>query len=141
MQESAHIALSYIKANAIEFGIDFKLFEENDLHIHLPEGAVNKEGPSAGIALATALISVLSNKAVSGDISMTGELTLQGRVLPIGGLKEKVLGASRAGIKKIILPKQNESDLADIPDEIKSNLKFILVSNYIDVYKEVFGVK
>lgn len=141
MQESAHIALSYIKANAIEFGIDFKLFEENDLHIHLPEGAVNKEGPSAGIALATALISVLSNKAVSGDISMTGELTLQGRVLPIGGLKEKVLGASRAGIKKIILPKQNESDLADIPDEIKSNLKFILVSNYIDVYKKVFGVK
>ena len=141
MQESAHIALSYIKANAKEFGIDFKLFEENDLHIHLPEGAVNKEGPSAGIALATSLISVLSNKAVSGDISMTGELTLQGRVLPIGGLKEKVLGASRAGIKKIFLPKQNEPDLDEIPEEIKSNLKFVLVSNYIDVYKEVFGVK
>ena len=141
MQESAHIALSYIKANAKEFGIDFKLFEENDLHIHLPEGAVNKEGPSAGIALATSLISVLSNKAVSGDISMTGELTLQGRVLPIGGLKEKVLGASRAGIKKVFLPKQNEPDLDEIPEEIKSNLKFVLVSNYIDVYKEVFGVK
>ena len=141
MQESAHIALSYIKANAKEFDIDFKLFEENDLHIHLPEGAVNKEGPSAGIALATSLISVLSNKAVSGDISMTGELTLQGRVLPIGGLKEKVLGASRAGIKKIFLPKQNEPDLDEIPEEIKSNLKFVLVSNYIDVYKEVFGVK
>lgn len=140
MQESAHIALSYIKANAKEFNIDFKLFEENDLHIHLPEGAVNKEGPSAGIALATALISVLSNKAVSGDISMTGELTLQGRVLPIGGLKEKILGASRAGIKKIFLPKQNEKDLDEIPEEIKSDLKFILVSNYIEVYKEVFEV-
>lgn len=140
MQESAHIALSYIKANAKEFGINFKLFEENDLHIHLPEGAVNKEGPSAGIALATALISVLSNKAVSSDVSMTGELTLQGRVLPIGGLKEKILGASRAGIKKIFLPKQNEKDLDEIPEEIKSDLKFILVSNYIEVYKEVFEV-
>ena len=140
MQESAHIALSYIKANAKEFGIDFKLFEENDLHIHLPEGAVNKEGPSAGIALATALISVLSNKAVFSNVSMTGELTLQGRVLPIGGLKEKILGASRAGIKKIFLPKQNEKDLDEIPEEIKSDLKFILVSNYIEVYKEVFEV-
>lgn len=141
MQESAHIALSYIKSNAKKFEIDPVLLEENDIHIHLPEGAVNKDGPSAGITLATALISLFKQKAVDSNIAMTGEITLRGRVLPIGGLKEKVIGAERAGIGKIFLPIENENDLEQIPKEIREKLKFILVSKYEDVYQELFEEK
>ncbi len=138
MQESCHIALSYIKANADEFNLDVKRFTENDIHIHVPEGAVNKDGPSAGIAITTALISMLLNQAVDKKISMTGEITLRGRVLAIGGLKEKVIGAHRAGIKKIIIPQENEKDLDDIPTDVKSEIKFIFVKNYKEVYREIF---
>ena len=138
MQESARIALSYIKSNAKYFNIDYKLLEENDIHIHLPEGAVNKDGPSAGITLATALISVFTKKAVDSNIAMTGEITLRGRVLPIGGLKEKVIGASRAGINKIFIPIENEIDLDEIPDEVKDKIEFILVSKYEEVYLNIF---
>lgn len=140
MQESARIALSYIKSNSDYFQIDSKLLEENDIHIHLPEGAVNKDGPSAGITLATALISVFTKKAVDSSVAMTGEITLRGRILAIGGLREKVIGAARAGVKKIFIPTENENDLEEIPKEVRENLEFILVSRYEDVYKKLFEV-
>ena len=138
MQESCQIALSYIKANLKEFKINSKYLEENDIHIHVPEGAVNKDGPSAGIAITTALISLLTNKKVNKDISMTGEITLRGRVLAIGGLKEKIIGAHRAGIKKIFLPKENEKDLEEITNDIKKDIEFIFVNNYNEIYNELF---
>lgn len=140
MQESCRIALSYIKANLKEFLIDEKSLVEQDLHIHVPEGAVNKDGPSAGVTITTALISLLKNQSVENTIAMTGEITLRGRVLPIGGLKEKVIGAHRAGINKIFLPKENEKDLDDIPEEVKSKIKFIFVKNYKEIYKKLFKV-
>ena len=123
------------------FKIDAKLFEENDIHIHVPEGAVNKDGPSAGVTITTTLISLFTNKQVNSDIAMTGEITLRGRVLPIGGLKEKIIGAHRANIKKVFIPKENERDLDEIPENIKSDIKFIVVKNYLDIYKELFGDK
>ena len=138
MQESCHIALDYIKSNMDKFKIDSKLFENNDIHIHVPEGAVNKDGPSAGVTVTTTLISLFSNKKVSREIAMTGEITLRGRVLGIGGLKEKVIGAHRAGIKKVFIPKENEKDLDEIPNEIKKDLKFVIVNNYNDIYKNLF---
>lgn len=140
MQESCQIALSYIKANMKEFSLDANLFEENDLHIHVPEGAVNKDGPSAGVTITTALISLLTNKAVDKNIAMTGEITLRGRILAIGGLKEKVIGAQRAGINKIFIPRENEKDLDEIPTDVKSKIKFIIVKNYKEIYKEIFKV-
>ena len=138
MQESCHIALDYIKANMEQFGIDSKIFEANDIHIHVPEGAVNKDGPSAGITITTTLISLFKKQCVDKSIAMTGEITLRGRILGIGGLKEKVIGAHRANIKKIFIPKENEKDLDEIPEEIKKDLKFMLVDNYLDVYKKLF---
>lgn len=141
MQESCHIALDYIKSNMNLFKIDAKLFEENDIHIHVPEGAVNKDGPSAGVTITTTLISLFTNKQVNSDVAMTGEITLRGRVLPIGGLKEKIIGAHRANIKKVFIPKENERDLDEIPENIKSDIKFIVVKNYLDIYKELFGDK
>ena len=138
MRESCRIALSYIKANTKAYKIDSKLLEENDIHIHVPEGAVNKDGPSAGITITTALISLLKDKKVDNTIAMTGEITLRGRVLPIGGLKEKVIGAHRAGIRKIFLPVENEKDLEEIPEEIKKDIKFIFVDNYKEIYKKIF---
>lgn len=141
MQESCHIALDYIKSNMNLFKIDAKLFEENDIHIHVPEGAVNKDGPSAGVTITTTLISLFTNKQVNSDIAMTGEITLRGRVLPIGGLKEKIIGAHRANIKKVFIPKENERDLDEIPENIKSDIKFIVVKNYLEIYKELFGDK
>ncbi len=138
MQESCKIAFSYIKSNAKKYGIDAKVLTENDIHIHVPEGAVNKDGPSAGITITTAIISLLKNKSVPNDIAMTGEITLRGRVLTIGGLKEKVIGAQRAGIKKIFIPKDNEKDLDDIPKEIIDDIKFITIKNYQELYKKIF---
>ena len=138
MQESCHIALDYIKANAKEFKIDSDIFKENDIHIHVPEGAINKDGPSAGITITTALISLFTNKPVAKSIAMTGEITLRGRVLPIGGLKEKVIGAHRSDIKKIFIPEGNKQDLDDIPKEIRDDIKFITVKSYQDVYKKIF---
>ena len=140
MQESCHIALSYIKANMKEFSLEEKIFTENDIHIHVPEGAVNKDGPSAGITITTALISLLSNKAVDKNVAMTGEITLRGRVLGIGGLKEKIIGAHRAGIKKIILPQENEKDLDEVPIDVKNSIEFVFVKNYKEIYKELFKV-
>ena len=138
MQESCHIALDFIKSNMDKFNIDEKIFEENDIHIHVPEGAVNKDGPSAGVTMTTALISLLTEKKVDKDIAMTGEITLRGRVLGIGGLKEKVIGAHRAGIRKVFIPIENEKDLDEIPEDIRNDIKFIAVNNYIDIYKNIF---
>ena len=138
MQESCHIALDYLKANADYYGIDSKIIEKNDIHIHVPEGAVNKDGPSAGVTITSTLISLFKNKCVSKKIAMTGEITLRGRVLAIGGLKEKVIGAHRAGIKKVFIPRENEKDLDEIPKEIRDDISFILVDNYSDIYKNIF---
>lgn len=138
MKESATIALSYIKANAKTFKLDDKIFRENDFHIHVPEGAIPKEGPSAGVTLTTAILSSLLNKKVSSDIAMTGEVTLTGKVLPIGGLKEKSIAAFRSGIERVFIPKENEPDLEEIPKEIKNKIDFILVDDYIQIFKKVW---
>ena len=141
MQESAKIALDYVKSNCDVFGIDLNKLKGQTIHIHVPEGAIQKEGPSAGVAITTVLISLLTKLSVSSKTSMTGEITLTGRVLPIGGLKEKVIGAYRAIVNKIFIPRENEKDLKDIPDEVKDKIEFILVDNYIDIYKELGGSK
>ncbi|UGB29709.1 endopeptidase La [Metabacillus sp. B2-18] len=135
MKESAQAAFSYIRSRAEELNIDRDFHEKNDIHIHVPEGAVPKDGPSAGITMATALISALTGRAVRKEVGMTGEITLRGRVLPIGGLKEKTLSAHRAGLTKIIAPKDNEKDLDDIPDSVRNELTFVLVSHLDEVLK------
>ncbi|MFZ5992096.1 MAG: endopeptidase La [Deinococcota bacterium] len=129
MKESARAALTYAKKNAQRFGIPLERFDNSDIHIHVPAGAVPKEGPSAGIAITTALVSALADVPVRHDVAMTGEITLTGRVLPIGGVKEKVLGARRAGIRQVILPKQNQSDLIDVPAYLRQNLTFHFAEN------------
>ena len=138
MQESCHIALDYIKSNMDQFGIESKLFEKNDVHIHVPEGAVNKDGPSAGVTITTALISLFKKKKVPMNVAMTGEITLRGRVLAIGGLKEKVIGAHRAGIKTVYIPIENEKDLDEIPEEVKKDIRFISVTHYDEIYHSLF---
>ncbi|WP_370650028.1 endopeptidase La [Oscillochloris sp. ZM17-4] len=139
MQESAQAALSYIRAHAADLGVDGKRFEKVDIHLHVPEGATPKEGPSAGITIATALVSALTGRAVRRDVAMTGEMTLRGRVLPIGGVKEKVLGAYRAGVKHVIMPKKNERDLVEIPPAVRQKLVFTFVSQIEEVLDLVLG--
>ncbi|MEH7462732.1 endopeptidase La [Bacillus thuringiensis] len=142
MKESAQAAFSYIRSRAEELHIDPNFHEKHDIHIHVPEGAVPKDGPSAGITMATALISALTGIPVSKEVGMTGEITLRGRVLPIGGLKEKTLSAHRAGLRKIILPAENERDLEDIPESVKENLTFVPVSHLDEVLEHALvGVK
>jgi len=129
MQESVSAALSYVRSRSITFGIRPTLFEKRDIHVHVPEGATPKDGPSAGIAMATSIVSILTGIPVRRDVAMTGEITLRGRVLPIGGLKEKLLAALRAGITTVFIPKDNEKDLADIPDSVKKTIKIIPVAH------------
>jgi ATP-dependent Lon protease len=129
MKESARAAISYIRSNADELGISNEFHKTMDIHIHVPEGAVPKDGPSAGITMATAVVSALSEKAVRKDVAMTGEITIRGRVLPIGGLKEKSLAAYRAGITEIIIPSENKADIEDIPEEIRNKIKFVPVES------------
>lgn len=129
MKESAKAGYSYIRANAVKLGIKKDFYKSHDLHIHVPEGAVPKDGPSAGVTMVTAMVSALSKQPVSGEIAMTGEITLTGRVLPIGGLKEKTLAARRAGITEIIIPSDNKSDIQEIPDNVRKKIKFIMADN------------
>ena len=138
MKESAKTGFSYIRSISDDYKIDAKVFKEHDFHIHIPEGAVPKDGPSAGITMATAMLSVLTGIPVRADIAMTGEITLRGRVLPIGGLKEKTLAAKMAGIKTVLVPKQNEKDVEEIPKEIKSGLQIIFVENMREVIEQAF---
>jgi len=135
MKESAQAALSYIRSSAEKLGVDKDFYEKYDIHIHVPEGAVPKDGPSAGITIATALVSALTGKKVRKEVGLTGEITLRGRVLPIGGLKEKTLSAHRAGLSTVILPKDNEKDLDDIPESVRNDLNFILVSHVDEVLR------
>jgi ATP-dependent Lon protease len=127
MQESIEAAISVVRSRAKSLGIANDFYEKNDLHVHLPEGATPKDGPSAGIAIATALVSVLTGIPVRCDVAMTGEITLRGEVLPIGGLKEKLLAAARGGIKTVLIPEENQKDLVEIPTEITRDLKIIPV--------------
>lgn len=133
MKESARTAISYIHAHADDYDIPERAFKDKDIHIHVPEGAIPKDGPSAGITIATAVFSALTGKGVRNDVAMTGEITLRGKVLPIGGLKEKSLAAMRAGIKKVLIPVDNMKDLADIPESVKNGVKFIPVENVSEV--------
>lgn len=133
MKESAQAAFTYVRSKAVELNIEPDFYEKTDIHIHVPEGAVPKDGPSAGITIASALVSALTGIPVRREVGMTGEITLRGRVLPIGGLKEKSLGAHRAGLKKIILPKDNEKDIDDIPESVREELEFVLVSEVDEV--------
>jgi ATP-dependent Lon protease len=139
MKESAQAAFSYVRSKAKELEIDEQFHEKHDIHIHVPEGAVPKDGPSAGITIATALVSALSGKPIHKEIGMTGEITLRGRVLPIGGVKEKTLSAHRAGLTKIILPKDNEKDIDDIPESVREELDFVLVSHVDEVLKHALS--
>ena len=139
MKESAQAALSYVKScvQNLNINLEEEWFEKNEIHIHLPGGAIPKDGPSAGIALASTLLSLITNIPLKNTLAMTGEITLSGRVLPVGGVKEKVLAAFNNGIKTVILPEKNKKDLDDIPKEVKQQMNFILVSSLDEVFKEV----
>jgi ATP-dependent Lon protease len=141
MKESAHAALTYVRSRAQELGISPDQFGKTDVHIHVPAGAIPKDGPSAGVTMATALASVFTNQPVKRDLAMTGEVTLRGRVLPIGGLKEKTLAARRAGIHTVIVPKQNQKDLEEVPKEVRKDMKFVFVETMDDVIGTALGKK
>lgn len=133
MTESAEAAVSYIRSQNERFKLEPDFYKKKDIHIHIPEGATPKDGPSAGVTMATAIISALMGRKVRNDVAMTGEITIRGRVLPIGGLQEKVLAAKKVGIKTVILPKENKKDLDEIMDEIKDGMQFVLAETMEDV--------
>ena len=136
MQESGQAALSYVRSRASSFNVDKDFHEKVDIHLHVPEGAIPKDGPSAGITLGTAIVSALTGIPVRHDVAMTGEITLRGKVLPIGGLKEKVLAAHRAGLTTVIVPRENEKDLKDVPEEVLEDLTI----HYVDTMDEVLRI-
>ncbi|HHX56779.1 MAG TPA: endopeptidase La, partial [Clostridiales bacterium] len=133
MKESAKIAVSYVRSISDKYNINENFYKEKDLHIHAPEGAVPKDGPSAGVTIVTSMVSALSGIPVRSDVAMTGEITLHGRVLPIGGLREKTMAAYKEGIKTVIIPEANKGDLSEVEDVVKDNLEFIFVSNLKEV--------
>jgi len=138
MQESAKAALSYAKAHACELGIDEERLENLDIHIHVPEGAIPKDGPSAGVAMATALVSALTDRPTKSEVAMTGEITLGGKVLPIGGLNEKAVAAHRAEVKTLVIPSRNEKDVTELPKEVKRDLNIKLVERLDQVFDLAF---
>ncbi len=133
MKESARTGISYIRSVSVDYGIDSEFFTEHDIHIHIPEGAVPKDGPSAGITMATAMLSAVTGRKVRADVAMTGEITLRGRVLPIGGLKEKLLAAKTAGIGTVVIPEKNRGDAEEIDAEITDGMELRFVSSMEDV--------
>jgi len=137
MQESAKAAQSYVRAHAADFGLDAAAFQKTGVHVHIPAGAVPKDGPSAGIAMVAALTSLYTGKPVRPDTAMTGEITLTGLVLPVGGVKEKILAARRAGIRRIVLPKPNRKDLRDIPEDVNRDMEYVLVDNISEALSEL----
>ena len=138
MKESAQAALSYVKSHLPELGLETDVVKDHDLHVHVPAGAIPKDGPSAGVAMIAALSSLLSQRCVRPDVAMTGEITLRGLVLPVGGIKEKMLAAHRAGIKRIVLPERNEKDVVDVPEEIRDEMDIVYVKTVGDVLGAVF---
>jgi len=141
MKESVQAAESFVKSRSYAFGIKPTIFEKKDIHVHVPEGATPKDGPSAGVAMVTSIVSVLTGIPVKRDIAMTGEITLRGRVLPIGGLKEKLLAALRGGLKTVLIPKENEKDLAEIPDNVKRGLKIIPVGTVDELLSQALAAQ
>ena len=142
MKESAQAALSYVRSKADKLGLDLDFYNNHDIHLHVPAGAQPKDGPSAGVTMATALVSLISGRPVKGNISMTGEITLRGQVLPVGGIKEKVLAAYRAGSTMVILPKKNQADLEeDIPQEVRDKINFIFVEDIEEVLEAALTKK
>jgi len=141
MRESAQIAHSYVRSKAEQLGISPDVFEATDVHLHVPAGAIPKDGPSAGVALSMAMASLFSGRTVRGDVGMTGEVTLRGRVLPVGGIKMKVLAAHRAGLTTVILPKRNEKDLDDLPAEVRSDMRLVLVERIDEAMNVAFGAE
>jgi len=135
MRESAQAAVSYVWSSAEALGIDPRLFEGKTIHVHVPGGAIPKDGPSAGVTIVTALASLASGRLVASDVAMTGEITLRGKVLPVGGIKEKVLAAHRAGIRTIVLPRHNERDIEDVPAELRQELAFVFVDDAAEVVR------
>jgi ATP-dependent Lon protease len=135
MQESARAALSHIRAHAKELGFDPAFLDQYDLHVHVPAGAIPKDGPSAGVTMATAMVSAIRNQLVRDDVAMTGEITLSGLVLPVGGIREKALAARRYGIREFILPAMNQPDLAELPDEVKRDMHFVPVATLEEALK------
>ncbi len=133
MRESAHAGMSYIRSRAAKLGLDKNFHREVDIHVHVPEGAIPKDGPSAGITMATAIVSALTGVPTRNDVAMTGEITLRGRVLPIGGLTEKAVAARRMGMKQIVLPKANQKDLSELPEDVRSGVEFLFVENMDEV--------
>ena len=133
MKESAHAAMSYIRSHAASFNIPDSIFESHDIHIHVPAGAIPKDGPSAGLTIAVALISLITNRSCKRNVALTGELTLSGRILPVGGIKEKVLAAHRAGAKSVVFPARNAADIKDIPEDIKKDIEIIEIDELEEV--------
>ena len=140
MKESAQAALSYVRAHARELGVDDEYFQKNDIHIHVPAGAIPKDGPSAGVTMATAICSLVTGTPISSEVAMTGEVTLTGQVLPIGGLKEKTLAAQRAGIHTVILPTRNQVDLEDVPENLRADMTFVPVDRVEQVWEAAMGL-
>jgi len=133
MKESAQAALSFVRAKAKWLGIDENFLDKTDIHVHIPAGAIPKDGPSAGVTMFTALASMLTGKSVRNDVAMTGEITLRGNVLPVGGIKEKILAAHRAGIKRIIMPDRNQKDMVDVPEQAKNEMEFFYVKKIDEI--------
>jgi ATP-dependent Lon protease len=140
MRESAHAALSYLRSNAERLEVDPRALERKTVHVHVPAGAIPKDGPSAGVTILTAIASQAIGRAVRGDMGMTGEITLRGRVLPVGGIKEKVLAAHRGGLRVVVLPRRSEAQLDDLPDEVKAAIRFVFVESADEVLEAALGL-